>query len=335
MAVASPPTPSFVSGAVERNVVHIRILRASNLPAADANGKSDPYVKICDVKGLIGNGAETKVVKKNLMPEWNEEHEFGANFKMLALKFAVYDWDRFSSDDLLGKTYLPVAFLLDGPNGPWKKFDLDLKKDKYGPFVSRGVLEVEARMTWNFPVAMPGWWMPLDTTQIPAVCVGLGWDFSKKKVLDLDASALCLSQDNKLKDMCSFNQLISNNKALHHSGDNRSGEGDGDDEVIWIGLNAVPENVSKIAIVVNSYSANTSLSMVKSAYVRVFLPEGNTLAFWRLGSSESKLQGLFLGYFVRVGSGWSYTTVGQEVVGNTAKSSLESVVQIVSALVPQ
>jgi tellurium resistance protein TerZ len=325
--------PNFVAGAVERNGVRIKVLSCANLPAADANGKSDPYVKICDVKGLIGDGAKTKVVKKTLNPEWTTDNEFTfqTNFKLLALKFSVYDWDRFSSDDLLGKTYLPVSWLFDGQP---HVFDLELHKGKHGP-APRGTLKVEVQMAWNFPVAVPGWWLPLDPTQISAVCVGLGWDFSKTKSLDLDASALCLNAKNKLKDMCSFTQLISQSRALHHSGDNQSGEGDGDDEVIWIGLNGVPQNVNKIAIVVNSYSSNTSLSMVKSAYVRVFLPGGKTLAFWRLNGSESKLQGLFLGHFVRIGSGWSYTTVGQEVTGNTAKSSLESVVQIVSALVPQ
>lgn len=326
---------NFRGGKVERNQVHIKVLGCENLPAADSNGKSDPYVVVKDVKGLIGEGGKTKVVKKTLNPDWRGDasatFRFEANYKILALKFACYDWDRFSSDDLLGKCYVPVSALFDGQP---HEFRYPLHKKKHGA-AERGTLVVECQMVWNFPIAIPGWWMSINPAEVPSVCVGLGWDFSRGKEVDLDASALLLREDNSVEDAVHFSKLVSDSGAVRHSGDNRTGEGDGDDEVINVALQQVPASIAKIAVVVNAYDAGKTFSMVKTAYVRLFIPGGNTIAFWRLDANQSQQQGLFLGYLVRVGLGWSYTTVGREVSGNTATASTPAVQEIIRSLTPQ
>mgnify|MGYP006162549173 FL=1 len=103
--------------------------------------------------------------------------------------------------------------------------------------------------------------------------VGLGWDQVGTPV-DLDASVVCMQGTFALADACFFGKLKVFNGALQHSGDNRSGEGAGDDESISVNLNALPSHVQYCCIVVNCYD-NTPLNNVRNAYVRLTDQYGN------------------------------------------------------------
>lgn len=108
--------------------------------------------------------------------------------------------------------------------------------------------------------------------------VGLGWDtnqYDGGKDFDLDAAAFLLGENGKVlsdDDFIFYNNLKSRNDAVIHTGDNLTGEGEGDDEVILIDFTKVPDNVKKIAITVTIFEAverGQNFGQVTNAYVRV------------------------------------------------------------------
>ena len=111
-----------------------------------------------------------------------------------------------------------------------------------------------------------------------AVTMGLGWDAIKKKGLfgfggksesvDLDASVVMFDEAGKLVDTVWFRQLRSRDGSVSHTGDNRTGAGDGDDEQINVDLSAVPANVKSLVFTVNSFTGQ-NFSQVENAYCRI------------------------------------------------------------------
>lgn len=108
--------------------------------------------------------------------------------------------------------------------------------------------------------------------------VGLGWDVNKYNGgydFDLDAAAFLLGENGKVtkdEDFIFYNNLQSDTGAVIHTGDNLTGEGDGDDEVILIDFTKLPEYVTKIAITVTIHEAvarGQNFGQVSNAYVRV------------------------------------------------------------------
>lgn len=108
--------------------------------------------------------------------------------------------------------------------------------------------------------------------------VGLGWDTNKYSGgfdFDLDASAFMLGDNGKVicdEDFIFYNQLEGRNGAVRHTGDNLTGDGDGDDEVIIIDFEKIPANIEKIAITVTIHDAvarGQNFGQVSNAYVRV------------------------------------------------------------------
>lgn len=108
--------------------------------------------------------------------------------------------------------------------------------------------------------------------------VGLGWDTNKYdggQDFDLDAAAFLLGENGKVfneNDFIFYNNLDGRNGAVVHTGDNLTGEGDGDDEVIMINFAKVPSEVKKIAITVTIHDAvnrKQNFGQVTNAYVRV------------------------------------------------------------------
>ena len=110
------------------------------------------------------------------------------------------------------------------------------------------------------------------------VLVGLGWDTNRYDGgydFDLDASAFMLGENGKItcdEDFVFYNNKTGRNGAVIHQGDNLTGEGDGDDEVIVIDFAKVPDNIQKIAICVTIHEAlerRQNFGQVSNAYVRV------------------------------------------------------------------
>lgn len=108
--------------------------------------------------------------------------------------------------------------------------------------------------------------------------VGLGWDTNRYdggKDFDLDASAFLLNADGKVRkdeDFIFYGNLKSSDGSVTHTGDNLTGEGEGDDEVLIIDFTKVPTDIQKIAITVTIYDAQVrgqNFGQVSNAYVRV------------------------------------------------------------------
>ncbi len=108
--------------------------------------------------------------------------------------------------------------------------------------------------------------------------IGLGWDINRYdggQDFDLDACVFLLGADGKVikdEDFVFYNNLSARNGAVVHKGDNRTGEGDGDDETILIDFSKIPQEIEKIAITVTIFDAqqkNQNFGQVSNSYVRV------------------------------------------------------------------
>jgi len=111
------------------------------------------------------------------------------------------------------------------------------------------------------------------------ITMGLGWDAVKTKgflgfggkteTIDLDASCVMFDESNKAVDIVWFRQLKSRDGSIVHTGDNRTGAGDGDDEQIIVDLRTVPPTVKSLVFTVNSFTGQ-NFSTVQNAFCRIF-----------------------------------------------------------------
>ena len=156
------------------------------------------------------------------------------------------------------------------------------------------------------------------------VRMGLGWDAMKKQGLfgkkdqdiDLDASGLLFDSANTLVDQVWFNQLVSRDGAVQHTGDNRTGAGDGDDESIIVDLTRVPPTVTTIVFTVNSFTGQ-DFTQIESAFCRLIDEADNSeIARYDLsGSGTHNAQ--IMAKVTREGAGWAMTAIGASATGRT------------------
>jgi tellurium resistance protein TerD len=156
---------------------------------------------------------------------------------------------------------------------------------------------------------------------------GAGWDAADDgKEIDLDLLAVYLGEDGKAIPDANNNGsnadealTFFNNKDVagaHHTGDNLTGEGEGDDEQIEFTLANIPAIVKEVAVVVASYSGQT-FGEVKSAFVRMVNTDGNEeLAKYELGADHGSTKAVELGRLVRNGDQWDFKATGVDVAGN-------------------
>lgn len=313
----------------ELNEVILEVLEARNLRAADTglfqSGKSDPYVVIKDVKGLVGDDQRTKVMKATLNPVWNQTFAYRFNYKLSAFKFKVKDSDpglleNLDGDDPLGTAKLPIdAFFGKAPTGQPCSVDLWLPLKK----APTGQLHVRAHVTFNIPIAVPGMQIALP----PRFQIGLAWEFKKKETpLDLDASVVGLDSNEQIVDQVWFKNLVGFGGAVRHSGDDTTGEGSGDDETITIDTSKLPARVEKLVVVINSFTMQP-LSKVKFAYIRL-IAGGQTIGFYGLGEGKvPNCTGLFFGVVQKDSSkAWNFVTTAAVANGRTVKESVPSIV---------
>ena len=156
------------------------------------------------------------------------------------------------------------------------------------------------------------------------ILVGLGWDprSTDGQQFDLDASAFLLTASGKVRgdhDFIFYNQLRSLEGSVEHTGDNRDGQGDGDDEVIKIDLKRVPAEVEKVAVSVTIDQADVrrqNFGQVGGAFIRIVNEEnGQELTRYDLGEDFSTETAVIFGEVYRHGGEWKFRAVGQGYTG--------------------
>lgn len=158
------------------------------------------------------------------------------------------------------------------------------------------------------------------------VNVGLGWDTNKYdggQEFDLDASIFLLEGNGKVagpEGFVFYNNTTGANGAVVHSGDNLTGDGDGDDEVMNIDLANVPANIEKITFAVTIHDADgrsQNFGMVSNAFIRVF-NDAEELIRYDLGEDFSIETALVVGELYRHGSEWKFAAIGSGYQGGLA-----------------
>ena len=159
------------------------------------------------------------------------------------------------------------------------------------------------------------------------VLVGLGWDArpTDGADFDLDASAFMVKDDGKVRsdsDFIFYNQMKSTCGSVEHTGDNRTGAGDGDDEAVIVLLDKVPADVQRIIFCVTIHEADQrkqNFGQVSHAFVRVVNKDSNTeVARYDLSEDASIETAMIFGEIYRHSGEWKFKAVGQGYAGGLA-----------------
>jgi tellurium resistance protein TerZ len=168
------------------------------------------------------------------------------------------------------------------------------------------------------------------------IVMGLGWDVAKRKGflggllgggggdVDLDASCVLFDAAGQPVDTVWFRQLQSKDGSVLHTGDNRTGAGDGDDEQIKVDLTRVPPTVATLVFVVNSFTGE-SFAKIENATCRIVdESSGEEVARYDLtGSGPHTAQ--VMAKVTRTGAGWQMTAIGQIASGRTFQDLMPAI----------
>ncbi|MGA5086950.1 TerD family protein [Streptomyces sp. NRRL S-1314] len=160
------------------------------------------------------------------------------------------------------------------------------------------------------------------------VKMGLGWEPAfRGKDIDLDASVIAYGPQRNHIDSCYFGKLQILGGAVRHSGDNLTGEGAGDDEVITVDLGRLPMEVSGLVFTVNSFSGQKFTEVAK-AYCRLMdATTGEELVRFDLTGAEPQT-GVLMAKLIRQYSGeWEMTAMGEFVKGRTVRGMVKPAAQ--------
>ena len=158
---------------------------------------------------------------------------------------------------------------------------------------------------------------------LTAVTVGLGWDVrtTTGEEFDLDGSALLLTDGEVSSDenFVYFNNLVSPDGSVEHTGDNLTGEGEGDDEAIKVTVTAVPPDVDKLIVAVTIHDAQArgqNFGQVENAFIRIVNDENAVeIARYDLSEDASVETAMIFGEVYRHGDEWKFRAVGQGYTG--------------------
>ncbi|HSJ03739.1 MAG: TerD family protein [Verrucomicrobium sp.] len=163
------------------------------------------------------------------------------------------------------------------------------------------------------------------------IIMGLGWDAKKKKTffglgskdqeIDLDASCALFDEQNQPVDIVFFGQLASRDGSIRHTGDNRTGAGDGDDEQIVVDLARVAPTVKSLVFVVNSFTGQ-SFAEIENAFCRVINGGNNQeLAKYDLSCTGTHTA-MVMAKVYRHNGEWKMHAIGDNTSGRTFQDLL-------------
>ena len=160
------------------------------------------------------------------------------------------------------------------------------------------------------------------------ILVGLGWDTNKYdggQDFDLDTAAFLLGENGKAageSDFVFYNNTKGGQDSVNHLGDNKTGEGEGDDEQITVDLGKVPANISKIDFTVTIHEADArkqNFGQVSNAFIRIVEEAGGKeLIRYDLGEDFSVETAVIVGELYRHGSEWKFNAIGSGFQGGLA-----------------
>ena len=174
--------------------------------------------------------------------------------------------------------------------------------------------------------------------------VGLGWDAAKSATgglfggifgggapnIDCDASVIMLDENGKFKnkkDLIYFGNKESECRSVKHSGDNVTGDGDGDDEQVVVNISKVPANIHRLVFVVNIYDCvkrKQHFGMIQNAFIRVVDASNNSeLCHFKLTEGYNGLTTLVAGEVYRHSGEWKFNAIGEA----TTDASLSEIVK--------
>ncbi len=156
------------------------------------------------------------------------------------------------------------------------------------------------------------------------ILIGLGWDVraTDGADYDLDASVFLLNADGRVRsdaDFIFYNNLRSTDGSVEHTGDNRTGEGEGDDEAVKVTVTQVPTDVERLVVAVTIHDAQArgqNFGQVENAFIRVVNDENGTeIARYDLSEDASVETAMIFGEVYRHGAEWKFRAVGQGYTG--------------------
>ena len=156
------------------------------------------------------------------------------------------------------------------------------------------------------------------------ILIGLGWDerATSGNDFDLDASVFMVNSEGKVRsdaDFIFYGQLKSADGSVVHTGDNRTGEGEGDDEAIEVNLDGVPADIQRLVVTVTIHEADSrkqNFGMVQNAFIRVVNNDtGNEVVRYDLSEDYSTETALEFGEVYRHNGEWKFRAVGQGYAG--------------------
>ena len=178
-----------------------------------------------------------------------------------------------------------------------------------------------------------------DGSSLTQIYLGAGWDVAKSgggffgmfkggdDSIDLDASLILFNENNQPLDAVWFGQLKSKDGSIWHSGDNRTGAGDGDDEVIHVDLTKVPPQVKSIVFTISSFRGQT-FEKVENAYCRLVDATTNTeIAKYNL-SAQGNYTALIVAKVYRHNGAWKMSALGETSNGKTIQDMIPSILPV-------
>lgn len=158
--------------------------------------------------------------------------------------------------------------------------------------------------------------------------VGLGWDvnaFDSGADFDLDASAFMLGDNGRCpteKEFIFYGNLVHESESVKHMGDNLTGEGEGDDEQIFVDLSKIPANISRIAFTVTIYESEErrqNFGQVSNSFIRIVDEDsGQELIHYDLGEDFSIETAVVVGEIYKHNGEWKFNAIGSGFQGGLA-----------------
>lgn len=170
------------------------------------------------------------------------------------------------------------------------------------------------------------------------VVVGLGWDVNKYdggNDFDLDSSVFLLGENGKVSsesDFVFYNNTTGGNGSVVHTGDNRTGAGDGDDETITVDLSAVPAEVKRVAFTITIHDGEArrqNFGQVSNSYVRILNAGSNEeMIRYDLGEDFSIETAIVVGELYRHNNEWKFSAIGSGYQGGLAALATDFGLQV-------